>query len=122
MVMIFAHPKVRAYLLEHGRVYTFRKLHPKTLNGIRRKMGKDWATDKRGGKKIADIEVTLIALVDVENMELILTKYVKESGFTGCGKIEAETEWARAIGMFNPRGPPDGWIYKVEIQEAEKDG
>ena len=123
MVMIFNHPLVRAYLLENGLVYTFRKHHPKTVDGVRLKTGKDWATNKRCRKKIADIRVTPIEPIDSLNMRRVLTKYVCESGFyTGNGRIdESVDEWIQAIKSLNPdklTEPLRGWIYQVEVREA----
>ncbi len=129
MVMIFAHPKVRAYLLEHGLVYTYRKHHKKTSDGIRLRIGKDWATDRRTGKKIADIYITPMEPIDSLNMGQVLTKYARESGFylgfykkwSGIG--DAVSEWARAINSLNPDEPTQGWIYRVEILEVvDKEG
>jgi len=120
-VMIFAHPQVRAYLLAHGLVYTFRKNHPKTADGIRPQTGKDWATNKRHGKKIADIWVTPMEPIDSLNMGQVLTKYVRESGFyAGHGRVDyAVVAWAQAINSLNPDEPTQGWIYQVEVREAE---
>ena len=121
MVMIFNHPQVRAYLLAHGLVYTFRKHHPKTADGIRPQTGKAWATNKRTGKKIADILVTPIEPIDSLNMGRILTKYVRESGFyAGHGRVDyAVVAWAQAINSLNPDEPTQGWIYQVDVREAE---
>ena len=121
MVMIFAHPKVREFLLEHGLVYTYRKYHPKTEKGIRPQIGRDWATDKRCGKKIADVHITPMEPIDCLNMGLVLTKYARESGFSlGYGRgDDAVTEWARAINLLNPNEPTQGWIYRVEVLGAK---
>ena len=121
MVMIFSHPIVRAYLLAHGLVYTFRKHHPKTADGVRPQTGKDWTTNKRCGKKIADILVTPMETIDSLNMGQVLTKYVRESGFyLGHGRFDdSVSDWARAINSLNPDEPTQGWIYQVEVREAE---
>lgn len=121
MVMIFANEKVREYLLEHGLVFTYRKNHRKTPDGIRPQIGKDWATDKRTGKKIADINITPMESIDSQNVRWVLFKYVRESGFyTGLGRSsEAVSKWIMAIKSLNPFAPRDGWIYKVEIIEAD---
>lgn len=121
MVMIFAHGKVRSYLLEHGLVYTFRKHHKKTENGVRPQIGKDWACAKRTGKKIADIFITPMEPFDCLNMVQFLTKYARESSFyRGKDRVDyGVAAWARAINSLNPDKPTAGWIYKVEIREAE---
>ncbi|MBA7602424.1 hypothetical protein ES703_09513 [subsurface metagenome] len=121
MVMIFAHEKVREYLLEHGMVYTFRTHHKKTADGIRPQVGRDWATDRRTGKKIADIFITPIEPISSLNIGKVLTKYAKESGFYRDPFLfenafsVAIFDWARAINALNPNGPTAGWIYRVEV-------
>ena len=121
MVMIFNHPQVRDYLLGHGVVYTYRKNHKKTADGVRPQIGKDWATDKRCGKKIASIMVNPIEPVDRENLGQVLSKYVSDSGFyAGDGPVDyAAVAWAQAIKTLNHDAPPDGWIYQVKTLEAE---
>ena len=120
MVMIFAHPKVREYLLEQGYVYTFRRNHPKTENGIRPQIGKDWAAAKRTGKKIADIYITPMESLESLKMVWVLIKYVKESGFhTGRGRgYESVSRWTNAIKALSPDESIQGWIYKVTLREA----
>ncbi len=117
MVMIFAHPRVRAHLLEKGMVYSFRKHHKKTSDGIRPQTGKDWATDRRTGKKIADIHVAALEPIDSLNMEQVLEKYVPESGFyQGDGPLDdAILEWTQAINDLNPDAPIAGWIYQIDV-------
>lgn len=120
MVMIFAHEKVRKYLLEHGIVYTYRKHHKKTADGVRLQIGDDWATDRRTGNKIADIHITPMERVDGLNMSRILAKYIYESGFAfGFGFVRFDASvrrWAKAITSLNPNAPVRGWIYKVEVR------
>jgi len=131
MVMIFGHPKVREYLLEHGLVYTYRKNHKKTADGIRPQTGRDWATDRRLGKKIADIYITPVEHIDCPINTNLLRKYARESGFytgeapygsfyTGLGPIDlAVSEWSIAIKSLNPKSPSNGWIYRVEVIGAD---
>ena len=119
MVMIFAHHRVRKYLLEHGLVYTYRKNHPKTADGIRPWIGRDWATDRRTGKKIADIKITPMEPIDSLNMGQVLWKYAIDSGFFR-GVIQyAVNDWAKAINSLNPNKPTAGWIYRVEVIGAD---
>ena len=122
MVMSFAHPKVRKFLLENGFVYTFRFINWDTMDGKRKQIGKDWANSGRGTKKIADIMVTPIVFMDALNMGKVLTEYVRYSGFyIGYGRVdEAVREWARAINSLRPKEPTQGWIYKVEIKKEMK--
>lgn len=119
--MIFAHPRVRAHLLEKGIVYSFRKDHPKTSDGVRKQIGDDWATDKRGGKKIADIHITPVDRLDSPPDIQILAKYARESGFYPSsipGKTDsAMSAWVHAIKELNKDKPIHGWIYKVEVRK-----
>ena len=121
MVMIFSNEKVREYLLENGLVYTYRKNHRKTPDGIRPQIGRDWATDKRGGKKIADIYITPIEPVDCKTMKNVLRKYARDSGFYIGSDFhhESVSRWVRAINSLNPFAPRDGWIYQVEVRRTD---
>lgn len=119
MVMIFANKKVRDYLLSQGTVYTYRKTHRKTLDGIRPQIGKDWATDRRGGTKIADIFITPMEPIDSQNMSRVLRKYARDSGFYERITQKAINDWAQAIQHLNPFAPRAGWIYKVEVIGAD---
>ena len=87
MVMLFQSPKALKHLLEEGEVYTFR-VH-------RRKSDKknDWITDKRGGKKICEV---IIEFVTIINSLSGLSTYVTRSGF------ENLTDWSNEIKRFNP--------------------
>ena len=96
--MIFADEHARKQLLEKGFVYTFRR-YP-------HKEGKDWATDKRGGRKICDIYVELWGKID---RALDLLPYLEHSGF---GSI---VEWVKAIRRLYPKMKEvKGYIYRVE--------
>lgn len=119
MVMIFANKKVRDYLLSHGMVYTYRRYNPKTKTGVRYRVGRDWATDKRGGKKIADIFITIMEPIDAKNMKQVLRKYARHSGFFGRITHTAIEDWTQAIHHLNPFAPKVGWIYKVEVIEND---
>jgi len=122
MVMIFSNKKVRDYLLSNGLVYTYRKNHRKTPDGIRPQVGKDWATDMRTGKKIADIFITVMESIDSQNMRQVLNKYASDSGFRDQKPsyylkfgYDTVTRWINAIHSLNPFAPRAGWIYKVEV-------
>lgn len=84
--MIFAHKTVRDFLLKEGHVFTFRTND--------HKLGDDWITDRRGGKKICDVEIRLAK--DVKTFEDLLP-YVKHCGF------KSREEWENAIFLFNPQ-------------------
>jgi len=107
MVVIFSHPKVREFLMKNGIVYTYRKMHPKTADGIRPQIGKDWATDRRCGKKIADVVITPVEAINNPQDIKILRKYVSKSGF------RTVRDWTLAIRELNPRYTICGWVYKV---------
>jgi len=107
MVVIFSHPKVREFLMKNGIVYTFRKMNPKTFNGIRHKIGNDWATNQRGGKKIMDVKITPMQRITSVQEAHILRKYVSKSGF------RTVRDWTLAIRELNPRYTICGWVYKV---------
>jgi hypothetical protein len=95
--MIFADENARRQLLEKGVVYTFRT-HP-------HKVGRDWATDKRGGKKICDIKVELVEEIRIPQQ---LIKYCRDSGF------KYTTDWWEAIHRLNPKLKKiEGYLYKV---------
>ena len=95
--MIFADENARRQLLEKGVVYTFR-VH-------RYAEGRDWATDRRRGKKICDINVEFIKKVDFKEE---LMPYAEESGF------EHVWDWLSAIYKLNPKLKKiEGYLYKV---------
>lgn len=112
MVMIFQSEKPRQHLLEKGFVLTFRKLH---MSG--RKLGKDWITDKRCGKKIADVLV-FSEYATVKPTREMLAPYVNYSGF------DSVDEWIEEIERLNR---PDtlicltGEIFCVVLRHKEVD-
>jgi hypothetical protein len=93
MVMIFAVKEAREQLLNKGVVITFRAYRENHEN-----LGKkDWATDKRCGKKICDIYVALLENCAGENMTSVgdLAPYLPLSGF------KCMAEWDEAINLVN---------------------
>lgn len=105
MVIIFQNKKARDFLLRRRFVYSFRKVDSKYRFY-------DWMTDKRGGKKIADVLVNLYDGVFCSPIEEVLGKYVTKSGFKTVG------EWLDAIREFNGgRVPATGYIYYVQIRK-----
>lgn len=92
--MIFSSEKARRHLLEKGFVLTFRTLHPN------RKLGKDWITNKRGGKKIADVLV-FSEYGMVKPIPEMLKPYVRFSGFSSVD------EWIEEIKLLSK---PDEFI------------
>ena len=78
MVIIFSSHKARQHLLTTGQVYTVRTKKRKEEPF---KPSKDWLTDRRGGRKIADVLVEYWLPIKRESLELLLQRYVKKSGF-----------------------------------------
>jgi len=117
MVMIFKSKKALNFLLTHGEVYTLR---PK-----RRKEGRDWITDRRGGKKIANVEVELVAFIDLEKnyaetyryintifncAKDLLGNYVEKSGFQSVG------EWlSEGRRIYKGSLPNQPYLYHVRL-------
>ncbi len=109
MVIIFQNRQVREYLLENGKVYTYRK-------GLetRKQLGRDWATDRRCGKKIADVDIKAVSSISRENILEALRQSDEDGPFykqSGLGTVET---WIQTIKDLN-RGeiPESGWLYRV---------
>jgi len=115
MVIIFSNEKARNQLLNEGFVYTIRKNRRKQFIKMpedKQRMGYgviDWATDRRGGKKICDVIIYEYDPVfrapgpyDINTLQ----DYVSHSGF---GSLE---EWIEAIHVYSP-GLAKGWMYSV---------
>jgi len=98
MVMIFQSRKALNHLLQHGVVFTFRAQR-------RREVGRDWVTDRRGGRKIADVTVEEEGAFAPHGLEL----YAEFSGFNTL------QEWVEEIGRLNGRLPEKGWLYRVTL-------
>ena len=104
MVIIFQSEKPRRFLLENGIVFTFR-LHR------RKSVGRDWMTDRRGGRKIADVYVEEVGLFN----SLKLDPYVPYSGFAS---VEEWNEEIKRILKWD-KLPPNGWrgwLYEVSLK------
>lgn len=100
MVMIFEGEKARNFLLRNGAVYTFRVKR-------RKKVGKDWITDRRGGRKIAEVLIEEVG----EFAPTGLTPYVGLSGFNSL------EEWTAEIRRLNDgKLPEKGWLYMVVLR------
>jgi hypothetical protein len=101
--MIFGLKIVREFLLKNSIVYSFRLKQKQNT-------GKDWITDKRGGKKLKDV---MIEEVGVMSMYL-LGDYVYASGF------KTLIEWIEEIKKVNKSIiNPYGWLYKVTITKTD---
>ena len=103
MVIIFQSEKPRRFLLKNGVVFTFR-LHR------REPVGRDWMTDKRGGRKIADVEVEEVGYFN----SLDLDPYVAYSGFSS---VEEWNEEIKRILKWDKLPPKrwQGWLYEVSL-------
>jgi|CryGeyStandDraft_6_1057127.scaffolds.fasta_scaffold318686_1 hypothetical protein len=97
MVMLFMDENARKQLLEKGEVVTFRQY----AHGE----GRDWATDRRRGKKICDIDVKLLGEV---NKIADLSPYVDKSGFISLW------DWVVAIRKFIGKGEFKGYLFHVK--------
>jgi len=103
MVMIFQSDRVRKFLLEKGYVYTVRR---------RRhiEFGRDWATDRRGGRKIADISVTKFDVIPRQGLLKCLEPLVPDSGFN------TVTEWVEEIRRrLHTRKVDKFYVYRVDV-------
>jgi len=98
LVMLFVNEKACSRLLTKGSVVTFRHQH--------HRVGRDWFTDKRGGKKIADIDIEQIGRV---YRAQDLAPYLVESGF------ESLEDWLKAIERLTGHKYPDGFLYRVRL-------
>nr|QFN51303.1 hypothetical protein [Pyrococcus abyssi] len=125
------------HLLKHGVVYTIRKEK-------RKRVGKDWITTGRGNKKIADVNVEYVGMVEIlykgfgnwfggvvfpDNKpkfmyDATLEDYVKHSGFN------TVNAWIRELMRLNgiktwKKMPIEWHLYKVTLvkkAEEERDG
>jgi len=105
MVIVFSSSKPRKHLLENGQVYTVRTKKRKEKMF---KPSKDWLTDRRGGRKIADVLVEYWLPVRREELELLLQRYVKKSGFL------TVNEWIQEIKrLAKGKLPPVLHLYRV---------
>ena len=103
--MIFKSEKTRRFLLQNGVVFTFRAKR-------RKRLGRNWITDRRGGKRIAYILIEEEGVFKPSQLHL----YVDYSGFS---TLE---EWIKEIERLNRgRLPAEGWLYKVTLLSASSD-
>jgi len=102
MVTICKSKKALEFLLTNGFVYTLRK--------NKKKVGKDWITDKRGGKKIENVYIDFIKEITEENINE-LEKYVRYSGFSSV------KEWLEEAKRLNGDFPY--YLNKVSLEDDE---
>jgi len=102
MVMIFRSKKALDYLLQTGSVVTFRTKKRYYPN-------KEWVTDRRGGKKIADVAIYYITEVEISDRKR-LEAYVYRTGF------DSVDEWIAEIRKLHG-DVKYGHLYLVKIME-----
>ena len=100
MVIIFSNEKARNQLLNKGIVFTIRH--------IRHIEGKDWMTDKRGGKKICNVRIIFCASGTYRDLRNIAHNYVNDTGF------ESIEEWINIIMGFGKVKHYTFWLYRVD--------
>jgi len=114
MVISFSSEKPRKYLLEKGRVFTFRKKRRKQFIKLEEKRGKiyvqavrpalrDWFNEGRTKPKIKDILIWEVGTFKPEE----LGPWVPFSGFLTLG------EWHKELIDLN------GWLYMVDTKIIE---
>jgi len=112
MVFIFTSEKARNHLLREGFVYTLRARRRSI------EFGEDWFTDKRSGRKIADVHVARVIDFPVNLKEgliplkAFLEAYVKHSGFASVD------EWIDEFKRLNrPHRITHLWLYRVSLKQ-----
>lgn len=99
MVIIFQNEKARNHLLNYGHVFTFR-MHP-------HKIGYDWITNKRCGKKVCDVYVRMCVPV---TSEAHLSTFANHSGF------DTFQEWLDTIKSIHLEDVTKGYVWLVEMR------
>ena len=116
MVISFQSDKARKHLLEHGRVYTFRKTRRKQFIKLEKERGRvwfeatrpgiiDWANEGRTKPKFSDVLIHEVGKLGVDD----LLPYVQWSGFSDLN------DWHHEIRGLNKYLEPDGWLYMVDL-------
>lgn len=111
MVIIFQSDKARNHLLAETLVYTFRTKE-------RKRTGNDWMTDRRGGTKIANVDIEPLEYFfhrrstsqSSHRLREFLSPYVSQSGFSSVDG------WIREILRLNRAYPIEGWLYRVSLR------
>jgi len=109
MVISFSVKEAREQLLNEGIVFTFRWKRRKFFYDLKGDIEHTWANSKRGGKRIAYVDIEEAGQIDhsIKNLEL----YFPYSGF------KSLDEWQGKIMFMMPYpGHDDGWLYKVTLQ------
>ena len=106
MVLIMQSKPALKHLLEHGFVYTVR------LRKRKKDETYDWVTDRRGGRKIADVYVCLVGGCgdNPEAWKLNLWAWVDHSGFP------TVNDWINEILKLNHGKIGQAWLYLVKLK------
>ena len=117
MVISFSVKEAREQLLNEGTVYTFRWTRRAFFFNLKGKIESTWANEKRGGKRIAYVDIEEIGEMPCDST---LMSYTPKSGFKNTW------DWqTKIMNMGNPHGNIDGWLYKVTLKRSngsETDG
>ena len=109
LVISFLNEGVLKYFLSEGEVYTFR---------LRRRLqtGNTWMNDRRGGLKIADVDVKEVGEFRVWD----LRPFVDKSSFATLAAWYVairDLPGSRAVSMDTR-----GWLYKVKLLRTRGEG
>lgn len=108
--IIFSSKKAFDFLVSNGEVYTLRK---------KRRDGKAWLTNRRGGRKVADVVVEEVGrvvfrgrepYVMAESGEVHLSHFTPKSGF---GSTD---EWLRELRRLHGKVPENLFLYRVVLE------
>lgn len=104
--IVFSHPTARAQLTMEGEVVTFRTSERTT--------GSTWWRDHRTGPKRGDVVVKELAIVNPWDRE-VLEAFVDRSGFDNV------SSWQDAIAELNGELPSEGVLYRVTLDEEDRE-
>jgi len=112
MVISFSVKEAREQLMNEGLVYTFRWKRRSFFVKEKGVVESTWANAKRGGKRIAYVNIEEEANIKAEKEDL--DPYNEKSGFSSVGKW-----WNKIYDMSNPYIIDDkGWLYKVTLKRS----
>jgi len=97
--------KALKHLLQMGFVFSFRRTQHFQI--------KDWITDRRGGKKIADVTVSVVTCCRPFQLE----PYLEYSGFKSLEEWEAEIRRLNRGKNFT-----SGYVHKIELRNVDGSG
>jgi hypothetical protein len=107
-MIIFSNVKARNQLLNKGEVITIRQ--------YQRGVGRGWATNKRGGSKIADVHITFIREFDGGKpvTPADLAPYLEKTGFGSAA------EWLQAASYYFDKPKTYNKIYRAYLYHVAK--